>query len=240
MTTATARHRSYAPPSAARPQLAEGPYTQGQREWDARMGSAIIQARSWRLHSFAVTGLLLASLAGNVYLGKQPKAIPHIIQVDGLGAATYRGPAEAMAASFTASEPIVRYQLRRFIEVSRTVSSDNVLLRKNWVEAYKMLTISGNVLMTEWVKEHNPFERAQTETTSLEILSSVPLSASSWQIDWRESTWNRSGQTTGKPVIWRAMLRIVVRAPETTQQMVDNPLGVFVDEFHWDQIQVTR
>jgi type IV secretion system protein VirB5 len=166
--------------------------------------------------------------------------VPHIIQVDGLGAATYRGPAEALAAGFTPSEPLIRYQLRRFIEMTRTLSSDNVLLRQNWVEAFKMLTPSGSTLMTEWVKEYNPFERAQTETSSTEILSAVPLSASSWQIDWRESSWNRNGQSTGKPVIWRAMVRVVLRVPETTQQMADNPLGVFVDEFHWDQIQAVR
>ncbi|MEO8185625.1 MAG: type IV secretion system protein [Deltaproteobacteria bacterium] len=74
---------------------------------------------------------------------------------------------------------------------------------------------------------------SQRESSSArrESLSAVPLSASSWQIDWRESSWNRSGQTTGKPVIWRAMLRIVVRAPETTQQMVDNPLGFSLTNF---------
>jgi type IV secretion system protein VirB5 len=242
MTTAAARHRSYAPPSAARPQLAETSYARGRREWDSRMGSAVIQAKNWRYSSLALTMLLLVSIAGNVYLGKQPKAVPHVVQVDQIGAATYRGPAEALAAGFTPSEPLIRYQVRRFIELTRTVSSDNVLLRKNWFEVYKMLKegSKGHTFATAWVKEHDPWLRAQTETTSTEILSAVPLSTSSWQIDWRESTWNRHGQPTGKPVVWRAMLQVSVRAPETKQQMVDNPLGVFVDEFYWDQIQVVR
>jgi type IV secretory pathway TrbF-like protein len=36
------------------------------------------------------------------------------------------------------------------------------------------------------------------------------------------------------------MLQVVLHAPETAQQLVDNPLGVFIDEFHWDQIQTVR
>jgi type IV secretory pathway TrbF-like protein len=242
MTTVAARSRNFAPPGSSRSELALSPYTQARKEWDARMGSAVIQAKNWRLLSFAVTGLLFASLAGNVYLGKQPKAVPHIVDVDALGAPTYRGPAEALTAHFTPSEPLIRYQVRRFIELTRTVSSDNVLLRKYWVDVYKMLTTGGSTLLTDWVHEHehNPFERAPKETNSIEILSAVPLSASSWQVDWRETTWTRNGQPSGKPIVWRALLQVVLHAPETAQQIVDNPLGVFIDEFHWDQIQTVR
>ena len=44
----------------------------------------------------------------------------------------------------------------------------------------------------------------------------------------------------GKPVIWRAMLKVVLHPPETSQQMLDNPLGLFIDEFHWDRVQQVK
>jgi type IV secretory pathway TrbF-like protein len=239
MTPATARHRNYSPPGAAG-NAPETPYTRARREWDARMGSAVVQAKNWRLNSMVLAGLLSGSLAGNVYLGRQPKAVPHIIEIDGLGAATYRGPAGVAAAEFVPSEGLVRYQLRRFVELTRTVSADGVVLRKNWFDAYKMLTTTGSALMTEWVRVNNPFERSQTETAAVEILSAVPLSAESWQIDWRESAWDREGGALGKPVVWRVMIRVVLQPPETMQQMIDNPLGLFVDEFHWDRIETVN
>jgi type IV secretory pathway TrbF-like protein len=61
--------------------------------------------------------------------------------------------------------------------------------------------------MTEWVGGNDPFKRAQKETTAVEILSAVPLSTESWQIDWKETTWDKADQAVGKPFIWRAMLK---------------------------------
>ena len=43
--------RSYAPPPA------ETTYRRAQAEWDARMGSAVLSARSWRMMAFAALGL---------------------------------------------------------------------------------------------------------------------------------------------------------------------------------------
>jgi type IV secretion system protein TrbF len=240
VTTTTVRHRNYGSPSTHPARLVETPHVRARREWDARLGTAVVQARSWRVNSLVLASLLGGSVVGNVYLGMQPKVVPHVIEIDALGEATYRGPVGEGASTFTPTEALVRYQLRRFIELTRTVSSDNVLLRKNWIDAYKMLTLTGNTLMTEWVGANDPFKRAQKETTAVEILSAVPLSAESWQIDWKENAWDKSGQTLGKPVVWRAMLKIVLQTPKSRQMMIDNPLGLYVDEFHWDRIQQVK
>ena len=238
MTVVTARHRDYSPQSAARAGHAQTPYVRARREWDARMGSAVVQAKNWRLAAAGLGVLLTGSLAGNIWLGRQPKLVPHVIEVDALGEVAYRGPAGQ--AAFTPNEGLVRHQLRRFIDHSRTITSDKVLLKKNWIAVYKMLTPTGSTLMTEWVRTSDPFVRAQTETAAIEILSAVPLSAESWQIDWRETTWDTYGQLRGKPMVWRAMLKITMMPPTTREQMVDNPLGLFVDEFHWDRVQAAK
>jgi type IV secretion system protein TrbF len=239
MTITQAAHRNYGSRSSHAAGLVETPHVRARKEWDARLGTAVVQARSWRVNSMVLAGLLAVSMIANIYLGKQPKVVPHVIEVDALGDAAYRGPV-GEGSSFTPNEALVRYQLRRWIELTRTVSSDNVLLRRNWIDAYKMLTLTGNTLMTDWVKDNDPFKRAQKETTGIEILSAVPVSKESWQIDWREITWDKSGQTSGKPVVWRALLKIILQTPSTRQQMMDNPLGLFIDEFHWDRIQQAR
>jgi type IV secretory pathway TrbF-like protein len=102
------------------------------------LATAVVQARSWRVNSMLLASLLGASLLGNVYLGSQPKVVPHLIEVDALGETTYGGPVGS-CGNFAPDEALIRYQLRPFIELTRAVSSDNVLLRKNWMDAYKML-----------------------------------------------------------------------------------------------------
>ena len=234
--TQNATRKSYRTPSAHPAGLAETKYVLARREWDARTGATIVQTANWRYGCLILAALLATSTVGNIVLGRQPKAVLHVVEVDAHGDVAYRGPAGD--APYAPNEAVVRFQLRRFIELTRTISSDNVLLRKNWFDAYKLLTLKGNALMTEWIGPkggaNDPFQRAQTMTTSTEIISAIPLSATSWQIDWWERTWDKSGQSIGRPVAWRATLTTVLIPPTTRQQMMDNPLGLFVDEFHWD------
>lgn len=202
--------------------------------------ASAVEARSWRVNSLVLSALLAASLLANIHLGRQQTAMPHIIEIDARGKPTYRGPAEEEASAFTPSEAVVRAQLRRFIVLARTISSDTVLLTRNLNDVWRLLTLKAQPSMKQWIEDTKPHQRAQKETTAVEILGAVPLSAESWQIDWKETAWDKSGQTIGKPVIWRAMLKIVIEQPTTTELMIDNPVGVFVDEFHWDRIQQVK
>src|SRR5437870_4181737 len=122
-----AEQRSWAPVEAL-----DTPYRRAHQEWDRRMGSALAHARNWRLATFG--SLLLVALAtlGLVYLGAQPKTVPHIIEVDRLGAAHYVGPAGQTARDYRPSEASLRYHLRRFIDDVRAVSSDPAVVKRNW------------------------------------------------------------------------------------------------------------
>jgi type IV secretory pathway TrbF-like protein len=202
--------------------------------------ATVVEARGWHLGSLVLSSVLGASLLANIHLGRQHAAVPHIIEIDARGKPTYRGPAEEGASAFTPSEAVVRAQLRRFIALTRTISSDTVLLTRNLNDVWKLLTVKAQPFMKQWIEDAKPFQRAQKETTAVEILSAVPVSAESWQIDWKETAWDKSGQAIGKPVIWRAMLKIVIEQPTTPELMIDNPVGLFVDEFHWDRIQQVK
>jgi type IV secretion system protein VirB5 len=68
------------------------PYHRARQEWDSRMGTAVVAAKNWRLACFGSLGLVLVAIGGMIYLGAKPKAVPHIIEVDALGAPAYVGP----------------------------------------------------------------------------------------------------------------------------------------------------
>jgi type IV secretory pathway TrbF-like protein len=40
----------------------------------------------------------------------------------------------------------------------------------------------------------------------------------------------------GAPVVWRAMLRTLVLTPKTAEAMRNNPIGLYIDELHWDKV----
>lgn len=213
------------------------PYLRARQEWDARMGSAVVQATSWRLATFVSLGAVLLSILGLVILGRQPKAIPHIIEVDHLGAAVYRGPVTEGPRRATARS-VIKYELRRFLEDTRTVSSD-LLVERNWIDAYTLVTAHAGHTLSAYVQapENDPAKRAADEHVAIEILSAVRISAESWQVDWRETTFDNSGQPEPTPTVWRAMFRLVSRPPKAEDEMAKNTLGLFIEEYHWDRVQ---
>jgi type IV secretory pathway TrbF-like protein len=217
---------------------ADTPYMRARQEWDSRMGSAVVQARSWRLAAFGSIALVLVALGGVIYLGAQPKAVPHIVEIDRLGGATYRGAVGQPASEYKPSEETIRYHLRRFIEDTRTVSSDPAVLKKNWLEAYALVTTNGGNMLTAYVQkpENEPFHRSQDERASVEVLALVAVSKDTWQIDWRETRWDKNGNPLGD-TLWRGMFRVVLETPKTEEAIARNPIGLYVDEFHWDKVQ---
>src|ERR1700730_2606011 len=205
------------------------PYRRARQEWDMRMGSAVVHAKNWRLATFASLGAVTISLGGMIHLGAMPKAVPHIIEVDRLGAAAYRGPVGQ--TDYVPSDAVITYHLRRFIEDTREVSSDLAVVKRNWLDAYTFLTPRGGNMLSAFVQkpENDPFRRAQEERVTVEILSTVRVSGDTWQVDWRESAWDKNGSPSARPVVWRAMLRTLLQAPKTPEAMSRNPIGLYID-----------
>jgi type IV secretory pathway TrbF-like protein len=217
---------------------ADTPYARARQEWDARMGSAVVAAKNWRLSSFASLGLVLLSVAGMIYLGSRPRAVPHIIQIDAIGAPSYLGPVGQAASQYVPSDATLKYHLRRFLEDVRTLSSDAAVLKRNWLDAYTLVTPRGANMLSAYVAkpENDPFKRAATERATIEVASMVRVSADTWQIDWRETGWDKGGAPAASAV-WRGMFRVIVQPPKTEEAMVKNPIGLYIDEFHWDKVQ---
>jgi type IV secretion system protein TrbF len=211
-------------------------YRKARQEWDLRMGSALAQARNWRLATFASLGLVLVSIVGMIFLGAQPKAVPHIVQIDKLGAPTYLGPVGQSLRDFRPSDAVLKYHLRRFIDDTRTVSSDPAVMKRNWIDAYTLITQSAGNQLTAYAQQVEPFKRMQAERLSVDVLSVVQLSKDTWQADWRETNWDKGGTETASS-IWRGTFRVFLRIPDSEEQLVANPIGLFVDEFHWSKVQ---
>ena len=217
---------------------AETPYMRARQEWDTRIGSAVVAAKNWRLASFACLGLVFLSIGGMIYLGAKPKAVPHIIQIDSIGAPTYLGPVGQTAREYVPSEATTKYHLRRFLEDTRTLSWDSAVLKKNWLDAYSLVTPRGANMLSAYVSkpENDPFKRAAKERVTIEVIAMVRVSADTWQVDWRESAWDKSGAPI-EAQVWRGMFRVLLETPKTEEVMAKNPIGLYVDEFHWDKVQ---
>lgn len=210
-------------------------YRRARKEWDDRMGGAVVQARNWRLATLLSLGLVLVSLTGIIYLGAQPKAVPHIVQVDKIGAPTYLGPIGQSAREYRPGEATIKYHLRRFIEETRSISSDPAVVRKSWTDAYALITASAANQLGAYAEHNDPIKRAQDARVTVDVSAIVQISKETWQADWEEKTWDKAGNQVSS-AIWRGTFKILIRTPETEEQIAANPIGLFIDEFHWSKV----
>jgi type IV secretion system protein VirB5 len=84
--------------------------------------------------------------------------------------------------------------------------------------------------------ENDPFRRVADERVTVAILACVRAAGDTWQVDWRESSWDKNGAPIGAPVTWRAMLRTLLAPPKAVEAMKNNPIGLYIDELHWDKV----
>jgi type IV secretory pathway TrbF-like protein len=210
-------------------------YWKARKEWDDRMGSAVIQARNWRLATLLALGLVFVSLVGTIYLGAQPKAIPHIVQVDKIGAPTYLGPVGQSMRDYHPAEATVKYHLRRFVDETRSISSDGAVVRRNWTDAYSIITPNAANQLSAHAERNDPLKRSRDERVTVDVASIVQISKETWQADWEEKTWDKAGNEVASAV-WRGSFKVIVRVPESEEQIAANPIGLYIDEFHWSKV----
>ena len=67
-------------------------------------------------------------------------------------------------------------------------------------------------------------------------VGAVRVTEDTWQLDWRESSFDKNGNPGAASVTWRAMLRTLLAPPKDAEAMSRNPIGLYIDEFHWDKV----
>jgi type IV secretory pathway TrbF-like protein len=217
------------------------PYLDARRAWNSYVDRAYSAQHTWQL--VAVAGLLvgLAGVAGIAYVGSKSKFVPYVIEVDKLGEAVAVGPARVAGP---ADPRVVRASLASFIASARLVTPDVALQRDAIFRVYAMLHSKDPAAqaMNEWYngnKDASPFVRAAKVTVTTDINSVLPISDTSWQVDWQETTRDRSGALVGQPVHMRAMLTVYLEPVSTTTDeaaIERNPLGIYVSTYTWQEV----
>lgn len=206
----------------------ETPYQRAGQLWDERIGSARVQARNWRLVAFSclvLTGILIAS---NVWQSMQSRVAPYVVEVDRLGEARSVAPA---IQNYKPTDGQVAWHLSRFISNVRSVSTDPVLVKSNWLAAYDFATDRAAIFLNEYARSNDPFAGIGQRSVSVQVTSVVRASDNSFQVKWTESIFERG--SLARTEQWTAMLTVVMRPPKTADVLRKNPLGLFVNAIDW-------
>ncbi|MDP3550662.1 MAG: conjugal transfer protein TrbF [Novosphingobium sp.] len=208
----------------------ETPYQRAAQVWDDRIGSARVQARSWRLAFFGALGLSTCLTAGIIWQGARGSIIPWVVQVDKLGEAQAVAPADL---GYTPADPQVAFHLARFIEQVRAVPDDPIIVRQNWLRAYDFVTDKGALALNDYARTNDPFALIGREQVGVDVTSVIRASPTSFRVAWVERRY-RDG-SLAETSRWTAILTIIVQIPRTPDAVRKNPLGIFVNAINWSK-----
>ena len=206
------------------------PYQRAAQVWDDRIGSARVQARSWRLAFFGSL-LLSGGLAGGlVWQSARGTITPWVVEVDKLGEARAVAPADA---DYRPTDPQTAFHLARFIEHVRAIPADPVVLRKDWLSAYDFTTAAGARALNDHARNNDPFAEVGKFQVAVDVSSVIRASKDSFRIAWTERRYQDGSLIETSR--WSAILTVTHLPPRTPDALRRNPLGVFVTAISWSK-----
>jgi len=226
-------------PKAAE-QLTDNPYLNARLAYHDYTRGILNDLRLWQcigLISFMIT---LAAVGGAIHIASQSKFVPYIVEVDKLGQSVAVSPASEAAP---ADPRVIHASLAAFISSARLVTPDIALQRKAIFSLYAMMKAGdpATAKMTTWLngdEANNPFRRAAKETVETEIISVIPQSPDTWQVEWNEKVFDRQGAPIQAPYRMKALITVAVNAPTAAtpeDKIRQNPLGIYVKDFSWSK-----
>ncbi|MBB6125384.1 conjugal transfer protein TrbF [Sphingobium subterraneum] len=208
----------------------ETPYQRAGQLWDERIGAARVQAKNWRLMAFGCLGLTAALSGGLLWQSLQSRVVPYVVAVDRLGEARAVDPA---VKDYQPTDPQIAWFLSHFIQQVRSISLDPVIMRDAWLSAYDFTTKRGALTLNEYARATDPFGQLGTRTVSVQVTSVVRASATSFQVKWVETAYERGNQAGTSH--WTAILTVTMAPPSNADTLRKNPLGLYVDAIDWSR-----
>ncbi|MBX5086763.1 conjugal transfer protein TrbF [Rhizobium lentis] len=208
----------------------ETPYQKAAQVWDERIGSARVQAKNWRYMAFGSLVLSAGFAAALVYQSARGTVVPWVVQVDNLGQAQAVAPA---TADFPPTDPQVAWHLARFIEQTRSIPADPIIVRQNWLRAYEWTTDRGAAALNDYARANDPFTKVGKQQIAVDVSSVIRASPDSFRVAWIERHFENGQLSTTER--WTAILTIVIQPPRDAERIKVNPLGIYVNAINWSR-----
>lgn len=224
-------------PKSYRPEAQlETPYLRARQEWDERIGTTVVQAKNWRMAFVFISLLAVGLLGANVFQLTQRKVIPMVVTVSAeSGEATVLG--KAGMSAYQPGEPQIKYFLVQFIRYVRTVPVDPVVIKSNWMQAYKFLKREAAQTLNSMTNDdvNGPLKRIGFETVTIQPTSVLFVPGSrSYQARWTETVYDKNGQEKDSYTM-TGIFTVEIEEPSSEEAVLVNPLGIFIKSFQWNR-----
>ena len=207
-------------------------YDSARKGWNDRVEKAESGMRSWRWATLGTGVMLAGALAGLIAVANRQPPKPLTVRVNTDGSAQVVGPSEV---DFQPGPTELRYFLQHWLKLTRAVPLDPVIVKSAWNEAYTFTTPqTANKLNAYARQPGSPMSKVGVETVAVQVRSVIPVTPTSYQARWTETTFSEQGQIKDTAQ-WTATFTIKVNAPTTDDVAMVNPLGLYITDFNWQR-----
>ncbi len=209
---------------------AEMPYGRAGQVRDDLLGEARGQARSWRLMAFGALVLAAISTCSLIYVQLNHPISTYIVPIDRYGRP---GRIELAQKVYRPDQAIMAGFVSDFVERVRAKSTDPVVLGGNWQKAKRMTSQAARASLMQYAQDHDPAARLGQEAVSVEIVTVLPRSPTTFQVQWRETTYLNG--VAGPPARWTGLFSVRPRPARDEAQLLANPSGLEITSFQWSR-----
>ncbi|MDR1483042.1 MAG: type IV secretion system protein [Synergistaceae bacterium] len=209
------------------------PFSVGRTEYADRYGHLSKNAAQWRRISLALLICCVACVFAVIYAAGRITVVPYVIQVDEHG---YEIAIEPVSASKVDARLIISH-IGRYVWNMRTVFNDPEaqLHLMNFVYNSTPVNTAAEKKYQEHFNENNPIVIGETETVSVTVNSVLSMSPESWQAEWTEERYTVGGNRVSTKR-YRGIFTAAVVTPRTMQEIIINPLGIFITDFNISEV----
>lgn len=208
----------------------ETPYRRAQQEWDSRMGAAVLSARAWRATALAALALAGAAIGALALVALQSRTFVHVAEVSPQGQVL---SVRAADGQWRPNDAQTAYHLGRWVRLVRSLPTDGVVLRENWLEAYRFLTPQAAARLTEIARADDPFLSLGRVGRTIHIRSIIARSNNAWEVSWVERVTNATGAGDGE--VYTGVFTVTTQRPRNADEVATNPLGLLISDFSWSR-----
>ena len=180
--------------------------------------------------AFGSLFLSAAFAAALVWQSARGTVVPWVVQTDRLGQAEAIAPA---VADYRPTDPQIAFHLARFIEQVRSIPSDAIIVRQNWLRAYDFTTDRGAAALNDYARVNDPFTKVGRQQVAVEVSCVIRASPDSFRVAWIERRYE-NGQISSTER-WTAILTIAIQTPRNADILRKNPLGIYVNAINWSR-----
>ena len=165
---------------------------------------------------FMITSLVL--FVGLLIVANYPKSQGYVIELTPEGEAVYNPDSITLLEDWQPKDNTINYFLRTLI------------VQQNIQRLYHQVTGNATDKVTDYIEETDPRSRLKRETVTIAIASILPISDTTYQVDFRETAWTSQGKLRSDDH-YRAVIHTQIYIPSTQEQVTFNPIGLYVTDF---------